>query len=193
LKDQNVFQNSKKCNEEVFIDDQDINGPTLLISAQFKTHHWLLKHFPNLSILPEGERIGLKIYFENLYNEEIAGYKNVQFFIFQHENIQKRFWRLNLPNLKHKGDFCVAEIETLIKPEVSGNHYMFIKKVNGLQYADKHGLTNRPYKVCADNWPTSFYVCSKLEFGFYKISFVTLTVSFIALLVSIISLFSTTN
>ncbi len=133
---------------------------------------------------------GLRLYFENLYDEEIKGHKGVDFWILHQEDKQVRPWRLNLQSLKNKGDCCVSSIHTLLKPEVPGSHRLYIKKIEGLRYADKHGLTNRPYKLCGDDWPASFYVCSNLEFGFYKMAYLALAISVCSLIVSIISLIS---
>jgi hypothetical protein len=146
---------NKQCENTVFIADQEIRRPTLLISAEFSTHHWLLKRFRKLSIFPVNQRMGLKLYFENLYTEEIPYTKDVQFFIIHLGDQQLRYWRLNLPNLKKRGDSCVAEIETFFKPEVPGTHKLIIDKVDGIQYAEKHGLTDRPYKLSSGQWPAS--------------------------------------
>ena len=107
MQNTDVFKNSPKCRENVFIDEQDIGRPTLLISAQFTTHHWLLKYFPRMSVIPVNKKIGLKLYFENLYDEEIKGHKGVDFWILHQEDNQVRPWRLNLPSLKNKGD-CLS-------------------------------------------------------------------------------------
>ncbi len=176
---------TKTCKDNVFISDQSINGPTLLINATFKTHNKFLKLIRLPQILPITDAVSLKLYFENLFSEEIKRYENVPLQIEYPDGTQVRPWKINLPNLKNKGDCCDAETEKLFMPEVAGHHKLCIGKIPPIQYADYFGITNRPYKQVANNWVSSFYIYSALELRAYVISVLAIVLSTIALCFSV--------
>ncbi len=178
------FRECKKSDEKIFHGDQEISQPTLLIRAEYKTHNKFLKLIGLRRILPVTHRIGLKLYFQNLYNEEIKAKQNVEFYIEYPDGKQLRPWRINLPNLKNKDNCVFAETKTLFKPEVPGTHRLIIKQIEKVQYADLHGITDRPYKQISGVWASSFHIHSEIEYRFYIIAFVALIVSFSSLIVS---------
>lgn len=177
-----------KCKEKIFHSEQEFDRSTLLINAKFNTHGNFFKILGNIGfgqILPITEIIGLELYFENLYDEEIKGRENVAFYIEYPNTKQIRPWKLNIPSLKNKNDNCSAKIETLFKPEIPGSHRLIIKKIDGVQYADYHGLTDRPYKQIADDYSSSFYISSEMEIRPFIIAFIALIVSILAVGISL--------
>lgn len=191
------FFGCKKCDEKIFYDEQEIDKPTLLIGASYKTRNIFFCILNRITlgllgldkILTIESPIGMKIYFENLYDQEIEGRKGVDFHINYPNSPQIRPWKLNFPNLKKKGDCCYAETKTLFKPEIPGNHELIITNVSRqLQYADYHGLTGRKFKKIDGMWRGSFYVYSMMESRILIIIIFTLIVSFIALILSLIHL-----
>jgi hypothetical protein len=176
---------AKTCKDDTFISDQSISEPTLLINATFKTHNRFLKFIRLPQILPITDAVSLKLYFENLFTEELERYENVPLVIEYPDGNQVRPWRINLPNLKNKGDSCVAETEKLFMPEVAGHHKLCIGNVPSVQYADYFGITDRPYKQASNNWISSFYIYSALELRAYIISTLAIVISTMSLCFSI--------
>lgn len=180
-------ESSKICSEDVFISDQAISEPTLLINAKFKTHNKILKFMRLPQILPITDAVSLKLYFENLFTEELNRHENVPLIIEYPDGNQVRPWRINLPNLKNKGDSCVAETEKLFMPEVTGHHKLCIIKISSFKYADYFGVTNRPFKQISNDWKCSFYIYSALELRLYFISVLAIIISVISLCIGILS------
>ena len=210
---------SKKCDQKIFHPEQEITRSTLLIDAEFKSYSKLLKVCDLITlglfglrkaILPIDSPVGLRLYFKNMYNEEIEGTEKVNFFVrypgegtsgsfqglikglrpgekmnkskFSGElhDLPSRNWIINIPKLKAY-EHCYAEADIFFKPEVSGNHEFIITKIPSVQYAGYYGLTDRPYKIITGHWSTPFYISSVAEFR-------TLLTGILALLVAIFAL-----
>lgn len=180
------FNNCKGSDEKIFHSEQEIINPTLLIKAEFETHSKFLKFIGLKKVLPITHNIGVKLFFQNLYDEEIGTTYDVDFYIKYPDGKQFRPWKINLPNLKNKGDCVYAETKTLFKPEVPGTHHLIIKKIDTVQYADLHGVTDRPYKQIAGDWIGSFHIYSEIEYRFYLIAVAALVVSFLSLIISVL-------
>lgn len=176
---------AKKCKNEIFISDQSISEPTLLINATFRTHNKILRFLRLHQILPITDAVSLKLYFENLYSEEFERYEDVPLAIIYPDGKQVRPWRINLPNLKNKGEGCVAETKKLFMPEVAGHHKLCIAKIPSVKYADYFGISDRPYKEASNEWISSFYIYSALELRAYIISVLAIVISTISLCYSI--------
>ena len=140
-------------------------------------------------ILSIDSRIGVRLFFKNLYDDEIPAHKNVPFLIEYPgpAGKQRRHWRINLPNLMKRGDRCFAQTKSLFKPEISGTHRLIIFELPDLQYADYHGVTERKFKIIEKKWVAPFYISSGIEVRMLIIVILTLMISIIALLVSILN------
>jgi hypothetical protein len=184
------FDNCKEASEKIFHSEQEITQPTLLLRAEFETHNRFLRFIGlNKHVLPIDSRIGLKIYFTNLYDTEIETFSNVPFRIVYPGGQQVRPWKINLPNLRKKGDCLYSEVETLFNPEIPGTHQLVIEKVKGVQYADIHGVTDRPYKQIDGNWVSSFHVLNKIEYVMYIVAFSVLIVSMLSFIIALFSFY----
>lgn len=183
---QTLLNNCRKTDEEIFHTDQEISQPTILIRAEFETQNRFLRWTCLKRVLPVNSRISLKIIFKNLYSHEIKGIKNVPLQIEYPGSLQIRPWKINLPNLKGNGDCVYSEAQTLFHPEVPGTHRFVIKKVEGIQYADLHGVTDRPYKQIAGDWASSFHVSSEIEYRVYFVAFFALIISVVSIVISAI-------
>ena len=98
---------------------------------------------------------------------------------------QVRPWMINIPKLAKKGDSCFAETNILFKPELPGDHRLIIGQVEGLQYADLYGVTDRDYKLISTNWTASFHIHSSLELRFYVAALLALIVSVFSLVITV--------
>jgi len=184
---QATLRNCRKANEKIFHTDQQISQPTLLIKAKFETQNRFLRLTLLKRVLPITSRVSLKIFFKNLYSQDIKGVENVTMQIEYPGTLQIRPWKINLPNLKANGDCVYSETRTLFQPEVPGTHRLIIKKVEGIQYADIHGVTDRPYKQIAGDWTSSFHVLSEIEYRVYSVAFFALIISVVSLLISAVN------
>jgi hypothetical protein len=182
-----VYKNLKGCEkiDGVFITDQEINAPTLLITAKYTTHSRLLRFFRLSSILPITHFVRLRLFFKNLYDSEISEKKNVKCWIEYPDGKQYRPWQINIPRLISKNNCFWSEIDILFKPEVPGIHRFIIEKCEGIQYADFHGMTGRPYKQIENEWKSSFNIHTSLELGSYVVAILALIIALLSLFVPI--------
>jgi hypothetical protein len=181
----------KGCKERgrVLPSEQNIKSSTLLINALFTTHHCIFRKLPWLSgILPINHFVRLRLYFKNLYETEIKE-QEVNFWILYPDGKQYRSWYIKIPQLNHKDDCYWSEIDILFKPEVPGIHRLVFEKLEGIQYADFHGMVGRPYKQIDAEWTTSFNIYSPLELGSYLVAIVALVVASLSCIISILSFF----
>ena len=188
-----ALRNCKKASEKIFHSDQEISKPTILIRAEFETHDRFLRFTRLKQLLPITSPISMKIYFKNLYHEEIKGIKGVAFNIYYPGKQQMRPSRIDLPGLKASGKYgdCVySETRTLFHPEIPGTHRLTIENSidnrKYMQFADFHGVTDRPFKLIGGDWTCSFHVSSEMEYRLYLTAFGALAVSLLSLLISII-------
>ncbi|MBW2615977.1 MAG: hypothetical protein JRD02_07360 [Deltaproteobacteria bacterium] len=183
----------KKIRGTVFHSEQEINNSTLLINAKIYTHSLLLRVLLLNRVLPVGKRIGMKIYFKNLYEEKIPKIQNLPYFINYPNTLPDtepaRNWYFDMPELGNKDDGYYEKVPKLFLPEVPGNHILIIPRVSGgVQYAGYHGLAGRKYKIMAGHWTQNFYVSDSMEVrNSILVSFAVIA-SIITLFVSIISL-----
>jgi len=185
MKKKNLFKDCKETAEDVFQSEQHIKTPTLLINAEFETHNKFLRIIGLKEILPINNFVSLRLYFKNLYDAEIEKFDNVPFIIEYPNGKQYRPWKINIPNLKKKGDCFFSETKILFKPEIPGVHRLIIGKIDGFQYADLYGVTDRDYKQIATDWTASFQIYNSLELRFYVTAILALIVSVLALLFSL--------
>ena len=181
-----IFKSCNKCNSNIFHSDQSINKPTLLINSEIQTHNKFLRLIKLKEILPVTDFVRLKLTFKNMHDSEIKEFKDVPFAIIYPDGSQFRPWKINIPNLIKKDDCCFAETDILFKPEVPGNHRLVIKHIDGLQFADLYGLTDRKFKIIDKDWTASFYIYSSLELRFYVIALLALIVSLFSLVIALI-------
>jgi hypothetical protein len=182
----NYLSNCNKYQGEVFQNKQTIDRPTLLINAKFETHNWFMRFIKLKEVLPITDYVKLKLSFQNLYDTEIPEIKDVPFIIEYPGGKQVRPWRINLPNLRNKNDTCFSESKYFFKPEVQGIHRILIGKVDALQYADLHGVTDRELKIIANEWPASFNIIGSLELRLYITATLALLISVFSLVVAVL-------
>ena len=178
--------NCRKCQGEVFQSEQVIDRPTLLINAKFETHNWFLRRIKLKEVLPIADYVKLTFSFQNLYETEISQIKDVPFIIEYPGGKQVRSWRINIPNLNNKNDTCYSDSRHFFKPEVHGVHRILIGKVDGLQYADLYGVTDRELKIIANEWSASFNIIGSLELRLYVTATLALIISVFSLVIAVL-------
>ena len=195
LSEKEIKKDLQDCKErwDVFSRGQYITSPTLLINAKFTTHSRLLRFLRLSEMLPINHFVRLRLYFKNLYDAEINS-KEVGFGIEYPNGKQFRRWPINIPQINKKDECYWSEIDILFKPEIPGVHRLVIDNLDGVQYADYHGLFSRPYKQMDEKWTSSFYIYTTLELRLYLVAFLALLISTISLcfnsdLISIIQSF----
>ena len=174
-----------KSQGEVFQSGQKIDRPTLLINAQFETHNWFLRFIKLKKVLPITNFVKLRLSFQNLYNVELPEKKDVPFIIEYPSGKQIRPWRINLPHFKDENDSCFSESQYFFKPEVPGVHRILIGNVDGLQYADLYGVTDRELKIIAKDWTASFNIIGSLEMRLYVTATLALIISVLSLVIAL--------
>ena len=122
-----------------------------------------------------------------MHDSEINEIKNVPFIIIYPDGYQIRPWRIDIPKLVRKNDCCIAETDILFKPEVPGNHRLLIKEIDGLQFADLYGVTDRKFKISDKDWISSFNIYSSLELRFYVAALLALIVSVFSIVIAVLS------
>ena len=180
------LSNCGKCQGEVFQSKQIIDRPTLLINAKFETHNWFLRLIKLKEVLPITHFVKLKLSFQNLYETEISEIKDVPFIIEYPGGKQVRPWRINIPSLKKKNDTCYSQSLYFFKPEVPGIYRILIGKVDGLQFADLYGVTDRELKIIANDWPASFNIIGSLELRLYVTATLALIISVLSLVIAVL-------
>jgi len=180
------LSNCAQCQGEVFQNKQIIDRPTLLINAKFETHNWFLRLIKLKEVLPITDFVKLKLSFQNLFETEISEIRDVPFIIEYPGGKQLRPWRINIPNLKKKNDTCFSESQYFFKPEVPGVHRILIGNVDGLQYADLYGVTDRDLKIIVNEWPASFNIIDSLELRLYVTATLALIISVLSLVIAVI-------
>jgi len=158
----------------------------LLINAKFETHNRFLRFIQLKEVLPITDFVKLKLSFQNLYDDEIPEIKEVPFRIEYPGGNQIRPWRINIPYLKNKDDSCYSESQYFFKPEVHGVHRIVLENVEGLQYADLYGVTDRELKIISNEWPASFNIIGSLELRLYVTATLALIISVLSLVIAII-------
>ena len=180
------LNNCTKSQCTVFQSQQKVDRPTLLINAKFETHNWFLRLIRLKGVLPITDFVKLRLSFQNLYNAQIPDIKDVSYIIEYSGGKQIRPWRINLPYLKNTNDACYSESQYFFKPEVHGVHRILIRHVDGLQYADLFGVTDRELKIIANEWTASFNIIGSLELRLYVTATLALIVSVFSLVIAII-------
>lgn len=185
----------RKVEGTVFHSEQEIKNPTLFINARFYTQSPILRVLLLHHVLPVGKKVGMKIYFRNLYDETIPGTKNLEYFVNYPNTPQgftpQRKWYFDMPELVNKDDRFYTKIPVLFVPEVPGNHTLIIprtKDLENIQYAGIHGLAGRKYKIVSAGWGQNFHVSDQMEVRNSVLVSFALMASIITLFVSIISL-----
>ena len=198
---------NEKCHPSVFVKEQEITTSTLLIEAKFKRtfptmtlQRYLLIELlklPPLDFLIKFKQrlyvedwVGLELYFENLHDSEIEQ-QSAAFYILYPDGIQFRPWRLNIPNLKKKGDCCKDNIKEFFKPQVPGTHRLAVKPVHGLQYAGKHGVTGRPLRFHSNDWIETFHIHSVSDNRMFVVASMTLAATVVVLFITLCTLILT--
>jgi hypothetical protein len=184
-KQRNYLKSCVKIEKGVFQSQQKIDKPTLLINANLETHNKFLRFIRLKEVLPITDFVKLRLSFQNLFTAEIPEIKDVPFVIEYPGGRQIRPWKINLPNLKNKDESCYSESLYFFKPEVHGVHRIVVEQIDGLQYADLFGVTDRDLKIIADYWTASFNIIGSLEMRLYITATLALIISILSLIIAV--------